>query len=137
MMGLFKLSTLTRIGKELAKLYLQLDNTKGDLQREAIKAEIATYEAQAQIAANSKEVKLATATFWEVRLLTFLTGLGFALHALFVCVDSIFQFTWDVAALPKPYDEYQGVILLSFFGVFVIDKTVSGLVAAVFRRRNA
>lgn len=86
---------------------------------------------------NAKEIRLATAGFWEMRLLTFLIALPLTIHLWLVTWD-----TWDtsinlrIPALPAPFDEYQGVILLSFFGATVVGNGIKAVAGAIAYRKR-
>lgn len=86
---------------------------------------------------NAKEIRLATAGFWEMRLLTFLIALPLTIHLWLVTWD-----TWDnsinlrIPALPAPFDEYQGVILLSFFGATVVGNGIKAVAGAIAYRKH-
>ncbi len=68
--------------------------------------------------AGAREIRLAAAGFWEMRVLTVAIALPFVVHLWLVALDTCFGFTWNVAAFPRPFDEWEGLILLSFFGVY-------------------
>lgn len=59
----------------------------------------------------------ATAGFWEMRLMTFLIALPFVIHVNLVGLDTNFKFGWKVNRFPAPFDQWEGAILLSFFGL--------------------
>lgn len=99
-------------------------------------AETAIKDIERQIADReaAKEIRLATATFWEMRLVTALVAGCFALHLFLVTLDTCFALGWRVSAFPKPFDEWQGTILLSFFGVQAVGKGINAIAAAIRRR---
>lgn len=113
------------------KAKLSADNDESRLiaqtEIEDIKRQIADREA-------AKEIRLATATFWEMRLVTALVAGCFALHLLLVTLDTCFALGWRIAAFPKPFDEWQGTILLSFFGVQAVGKGITAIASAIRRR---
>lgn len=80
-------------------------------------AERMAYDERQSIRQTAKEIRLATASFWEMRLITFLIAAIFTLHLVLVGLDTCFALGWKIAKFPAPFDEWQGVILLSFFGV--------------------
>lgn len=58
--------------------------------------------------------------FW----LVFIGGVPFVFHAAAVCVYSVlwhrngpWPVSWDVAALPPPFDEWQGLVIMAWLGV--------------------
>lgn len=99
-------------------------------------ADVAIKDIERQIADRqaAKEIRLATATFWEMRLVTALVAGCFALHLLLVTLDTCFALGWRVAAFPKPFDEWQGTILLSFFGMQAVGKGITTIASAIRRR---
>lgn len=118
----------------LSKAYeakLAADNNESrmvaDVAIEDIKRQIADRDA-------AKEIRLATATFWEMRLMTAVVAGCFALHLLLVTLDTCFALGWRVSAFPKPFDEWQGTILLSFFGVQAVGKGINAIASAIRRR---
>ncbi|WP_052832942.1 hypothetical protein [Bradyrhizobium sp. LTSP885] len=59
----------------------------------------------------------ATSGFWEMRLLTFIIGGCFTSHLVAVTLDTVFKLGWKINKYPVPFDEWEGSILLSFFGL--------------------
>lgn len=100
-------------------------------------SEIALKSIDAEIDARkgAREIRLATAAFWEMRLITFIIASIFTLHLVLVGLDTCFGFGWRIAKFPAPFDEWQGIILLSFFGVQVAGQGLNALVAAIALRR--
>lgn len=118
----------------LSKAYeakLAADNDESRLIAEAaikdIERQIADREA-------AKEVRLATATFWEMRLMTALIALPFVIHAGAVGIDTTFSMGWRIPAYPPPFSEWEGLILLSPFGVQVVGKSITAIASAIRRR---
>jgi hypothetical protein len=83
----------------------------------------------------AQQVRLATSGFAEMRVLTFLIAIPFVLHLNLVALDTCFGFGWRIAAFPAPFSEWQGVILLSFFGVQLAGKGITAIAAAFMARR--
>lgn len=81
------------------------------------------------------QVRLATAGFWEMRLITFLIAVPFVFHLWTVWLDTQFRFGWKVAAFPSPFNEWQGAILLSFFGIYAAGKVGMGLVSSLAAKK--
>lgn len=100
------------------------------VESERIQAEWAKAKLDAML-----QVRLATAGFWEMRLITFLIAVPFVFHLWTVWLDTQFQFGWKVAAFPSPFNEWQGAILLSFFGIYAAGKVGMGLVNAMANRK--
>jgi hypothetical protein len=81
------------------------------------------------------QVRLATVGFWEMRLITFLIAVPFVFHLWTVWLDTQFRFGWQVTAFPSPFNEWQGAILLSFFGIYAAGKVGMGLVQSLAGRK--
>jgi hypothetical protein len=81
------------------------------------------------------QVRLATASFWEMRLITGTIAGCFTLHLALVTADTCFKLGMAIPAFPKPFDEWQGTILLSFFGVQLLSKGIHAATAAFIARR--
>jgi hypothetical protein len=84
----------------------------------------------------AQQVRLATAGFWEMRVLTFLIAAPFVLHAGLVGLDTCFSLGWRIPAYPPPFNEWEGAILLSFFGLHATAKGVNAIAAAFIARRS-
>lgn len=100
-------------------------------------SKVALKEIDAEIAArqHARDIRLATAGFAEMRFLTFVIAACFVLHLVLVTLDTCFKLGWSVPAFPKPFDEWEGVVILSFFGVQLAGKAIN-TVGAIFMRRN-
>ena len=93
--------------------------------------------AKAQLDAMSSN-RNATSGFWEMRVLTFTIGGCFTLHLVAVTADTIFKLGWAISKYPAPFDQYEGSILLSFFGLMAGVTTVSAVsrtLTSIFGRR--
>lgn len=103
-----------------------------------IAADLAIREIEAGIEARKRahELRLATSGFWEMRLLTFAIAFPFVMHLWAVWLDTQFRFGWEVPKFPKPMDEWQGAIMLSFFGIYTLGRTVQSLGTALAMRRS-
>jgi hypothetical protein len=84
----------------------------------------------------AQQVRLATAGFWEMRVITALIALPFVAHLWLVGLDTCFALGWRIAAFPQPFADWQGVILLSFFGVQIGGKAINAVAAAFIARRT-
>ncbi len=104
---------------------------------ERLIADVAIKDIERQMAdrAAAKEIRLATAGFWEMRLLTFLIAAPFVLHLNLVALDTNFRLGWRIPAFPSPFDAWEGTILLSFFGVHVVGQGITALAGAIRGRR--
>jgi len=96
----------------------------------------ATWAAQQLVALTN--VRLATAGFWEMRVLTGIIGGIFTLHLVLVGIDTMFFWTWNdlpVRKWPAPMDQWEGAILLSFFGLTAGVVGIKAVATAIASRR--
>lgn len=119
----------------LTGLYEKKLQADGAAQKLAAEFAVKQIEADLEVRQNAKEIRLATAGFWEMRTITFLIALPFVIHLWAVGLDTIFMFGWRIPAFPYPFNEWQGVILLSYFGVQVAGKAMDTL-AFIFRGKK-
>jgi hypothetical protein len=106
------------------------------VESERIKADVARKRLDNALEADrlSQQVRLATAGFWEMRLLTFCTAAPFVVHAAAVGLDTTFALGLQIAAYPAPFDQWEGTILLSFFGIGVASKAITAGAAVLMGR---
>lgn len=104
------------------------DKVKADVLKKQIDAELESQKL-------SQQVRLATAGFWEMRLMTALIAAPFVLHAALVGLDTSFKLGMKIPAYPAPFDQWEGSLLLSFFGVQVASKAISTVASAFLARR--
>jgi hypothetical protein len=106
------------------------------VESERVKADILEKQIDAEIEARraALQVRLTTAGFWEMRLITALIAGCFTLHLVLVTLDTCFALGWKIAAFPTPFDQWEGTILLSFFGIYTIGKGVNALASAIGSR---
>lgn len=104
---------------------------------ERIAADLAKAHIDALIEAQRQavDVRLATAGFWEMRLITGVIASCFTLHLVLVTLDTCFAFGWRIPAYPPPFDGYQGDVLLSFFALQAGLKVIDVLGGAIARRK--
>jgi hypothetical protein len=104
---------------------------------ERLIADVAVKDIERQIAdrAAAKEIRMATAGFLEMRVITVLIAAPFVLHLNLVALDTCFRLGWRIPAYPEPFASWQGAILLSFFGVHVIGQGITALAGAIRGRR--
>lgn len=108
------------------------------LERDRLEADVikARIEAEVEGRRNATEIRKGTAGFWEMRLISFVIAAPFALHAAAVGLDTTFGLGWQIAAYPPPFDEWEGAILLSFFGVYGVTRGAAAIAAAMLGRRR-
>lgn len=82
-----------------------------------IEAGVLTEVIQADIEINRMKAQMAAVNqqWWVTRYIMPAFAYPIAFHFGAVILDSIFAFEWNIAALPKPMDEWEGQIILSFF----------------------
>ena len=104
-----------------------------------IAADLAVKNLEGEIAAraNAKEVRLATAGFLEQRVITFLIALPFVIHVLLVGADTNFKLGLQVWSFPKPFVDWEGAILLSYFGLVGATSGLTAIAGAIAKRRGA
>ena len=91
--------------------------------RAAAQVEVQRIQGLIDAQQQAAHIRLATVGQWEMRLLVFLAALGPVVHYLAVCVVSTWPARfpgWVVLALPAPMDQWEGSIILSFFGLSVV-----------------
>lgn len=114
------------------ELKLAADNDQARLVADAAIADI---NRQIDAARNATEIRMASAGFWEMRLVTAVIAGCFTLHLLLVTLDTCFQLGWRIPKFPPPFDEWQGAILLSFFGIQAVGNGIVAIAAAIRGRR--
>lgn len=130
LLGLFK-GPLDRI---LSTVDRKIDS---ETERQRIKSETVEKAIDAEISARtaSKEIRVATAGFLEMRIITFLIAGCFVSHLVLVTIDTNLQLGWGIAKFPAPFDEYEGTILLSFFGLQAASSGIGAIAAAIMKRK--
>ena len=128
---------LEKITNPLAQAYR--DKLAADTSEKKLLAEenIKRLELEQEQRNNAKEIRLATAGFWEMRLLTVAIAVPFIWHLWLVFYDTIrTDINLRIPELPDPFNEYQGAILLSFFGVTVIGSGIKSIAGAIAYRKK-
>lgn len=120
---------------QLTKAYEAKLKAENDTQRLIADTAIKDIERQMADRTAAKEIRLATAGFWEMRAITVLIAAPFVLHLNLVALDTCFKLGWRIPAFPAPFDQWQGAILLSFFGVHVVGQGITALAGAIRGRR--
>ncbi len=111
---------------------LQAQNETDRLVADALAKNI---EAKLEAQRLATQIRLETAGFWEMRFLTFIIAGCFAFHLVLVTIDTCFRLGWRIPAFPSPFDEWQGAILLSFFGVQVAGLGITAIAGAIRGRK--
>ena len=116
---------------QLQQAFAAYEAAQTDATRQAAQVEIQRLQGLIAMQQQAANIRLATAGQWEMRLLVFLAGIGPVLHYLAVCTVSTWPGYfkgWTVLALPAPMDQWEGYVILSFFGLGAINK-IGALVA--------
>ncbi|KAB2803287.1 hypothetical protein F9L06_03780 [Brucella anthropi] len=119
----------------LTRAYELKLKAENDQQRLVADTAIADINRQIDAARNAKEIRLASVGFWEMRLITAVIAGCFALHLLLVTLDTCFALGWKIAKFPAPFDEWEGMILLSFFGIQAVGGGLNAIAAAIRGRK--
>ncbi len=110
----------------------------GKYQDSKIKSEqLQVQWAMAQLAA-MQTIRMATAGFWEMRVMTATIAAVFTSHLVLVWFHTCFGWSITGKPVPKfpaPMDEWQGAIILSFFGLTAGVTSIKAIAAAVIARR--
>lgn len=110
---------------------------EGDKEKLVAEQNMRLIESERQQKINAKEIRMATAGFWEMRLLTVLITLPFLVHTWFVVYDTVdTSVNLRIPALPPPFDEWQAAILLSFFGVTLVGSGIKSIAGAIAYKRK-
>lgn len=120
---------------ELRRAYEARLRAANETERLVADAAIKDIERQIDERRGAREIRLATAAFWEMRLISAIIAGCFTLHLALVTLDTCFHLGWRVARFPSPFDEWQGVILLSFFGVQAVSSGINAIAAAIRGRK--
>lgn len=120
---------------QLTKAYQARLAAQNEEQRLVADLAIRQVEAEVEAKRQATEIRKQTAGFWEMRLITFVISGCFAFHLLLVTIDTCFKLGWRIPAFPDPMNEWQGAILLSFFGVQVVGHGINAIASAIRGRR--
>lgn len=85
---------------------------------------------------SAKEIRLATAGYWEQRVITVAIVLPFVVHEWLVGWDTMWPQPWSVEKWPAPFDEWGGAILLSYFGVIGLTGSARAVAGAIAMRNH-
>lgn len=126
---------IAKITKSLQEAYQMKLKAQNDADKLAADMMIEQLKGEMQSALQAAEIRKMTSGFWEMRLVTFIIALCFTGHLVAVSVDTIFKLGMMVPAFPHPFDEWQGAILLSFFGIYTIGRGIQTVATAIMRRK--
>lgn len=114
---------------QIAKLKTQSET--GNLLKEL---ELAGLERDKAMAQNAKEIALATKDHWEMRLAIALVAIPTSFHYAATVFDAVYHFGWAITPLPDPLGEWQGAIVLGYFGLGAARNVTKAVVAAMVKR---
>ena len=120
---------ITAITGQILKWQEQKNNAKTEQDRIAAEVEIKRLEKLLEVNKGANEIRMQTAGFWEMRIITFAIAFFFTTHVGAVWLDTMFKFGWKVNAFPAPMNDWEGLIVLSFFGVQLLAKPLNNLTA--------
>ncbi len=100
-------------------------------------AEVSIEAIRADVAARHEAglIRRETAGFPEMRVITAVIAGCFTLHLVLVTADTCFKLGWRIPAYPDPFDDWQGVILLSFFGLQAAQVGLNTIASAIRGRK--
>lgn len=84
---------------------------------------------QAEIEARKAQSAMSSRHDWIVSWL----GGAFVFHVFMIVLDSVFHLNWNVSALPKPMDEWEGQIILALCCVGPTTNIVNRVVGRVWK----
>jgi hypothetical protein len=100
---------------------------------------------------NARDVRIATAGHWEMRMLAFTAGFVAVAHWTAIGVGTVVAaplkaagyaipgwlgWTLLIPNMPPPWDSYTGPILLSFFGLVGVQTAASKIAGAIALRKR-
>jgi len=141
-LGLLGVDPLGKILDGLRGAYADKLKAGNDLARIDADVEIKRLESALALHQEATRIRLATAGFGEMRLLTFLIALPFVIHVSLVGIGTNFGalFGWDwalhIPAFPAPFNEWEAQILLSFFGLQAGSIAVKAVAAGLSGRKS-
>lgn len=96
--------------------------------------ELQRLENQNVAAQNAKEIRIATKDTWEMRLAVALVAIPTSFHYAAIAIDKTYNMGWNIALLPAPMDDYQGRIILGFFGLGAVKVGINVLAAKLLKK---
>lgn len=139
-LGLLGVDPLGKILDGLSGAYKAKLAAENDAARIDAEVEIKRFEAALAMHQHATQIRLATAGFWEMRLLAFIIASVFVTHIVLVGIGTNFGqlFGWEwalhIPAFPSPINEWEAQIILSFFGLQAATVGVKAIAAGLSRR---
>ncbi len=114
-------------GKTLDRVLAHMERrANNQTERERIRSEIVSEEIKAEIAARraARDIVIAEQGWWVTAMIRPAFAWPIVIWCGAVVADSLFHFSWNVAALPAPLDEWAGWIVAAYFLTRPIEKGV-------------
>lgn len=127
LLKIFTSQTIGKITDYLTARSSDLATTHGHDTKAA--TDIVVAQMQAEIEARKAQVAF---TSRHDTLVTWIAS-AFILHVWMIVLDRCFHLGWNVPALPKPLDEWEGTIILSFFIVTPAATLAKAVIAKVWK----
>ncbi|EFO32483.1 conserved hypothetical protein [Roseibium sp. TrichSKD4] len=120
------------LGGSAADRFLSHLERRAELQngRERLKTEVTLETIRAELAARqaARDIVLAEQGWWVTALIRPAFAWPIVIWSGAVVADSLFQFSWNVAALPSPLSEWAGWIVGAYFLTRPFEKAARGFV---------
>jgi hypothetical protein len=126
---------LGQITGPLLKAYEAKLQADGDTNKLIASERHRLLELEAESRRQATSIRLATASYWEQRVISVLLVLPFLIHVLLIGIDTNWPQPWNVEKFPEPFNEWEGVIILSYFGVQVAGSGIRALAGAIAYRK--
>lgn len=96
--------------------------------RDKLRAEVTVDTVRSELAVRqaARDIVLAEQGWWVTALIRPAFAWPIAIWSGAVVADSLFHFTWNVAALPAPLDEWAGWIVAAYFLTRPMEKVARG-----------
>ncbi|MDD7908545.1 3TM-type holin [Pseudovibrio exalbescens] len=134
------IKVLSSLGGKTVDTVLAHLERKADTQtdRQRIKAQITIEQIRAEIAAqqSARDIVLAEQGWWLTAMIRPAFAWPLIAWWFAVILDSIFKFSWSVAALPSPLDEWAGWIIAAYFMARPLEKLGRGYLHSRFGRNG-
>lgn len=86
-----------------------------------MQAEIAARQAQASV--SSRHDRVVGFIVWT-----------FGFHVFMVMLDSVFHLGWNIYALPKPMDQWEGLVILAVCGAAPVTNVANRIIDRVWKK---
>lgn len=107
----------------------QINNVVKELELKRLENEKAAHEA-------AKEIRIAMKDHWEIRLAVGLVAIPTSFHYACIVIDKTYNMGWQIQQLPEPLNEWQGTIILSYFGLVSVRHGINAVAASLLKRKG-